>query len=969
MPGTPMMTRTRLILITTFFFGLAIPAGAQVEKPAPPNMVLFLVDDLGWSDLGCYGSDFHETPHIDRLASEGARFTDAYATCHVCSPSRASLLTGQYPARLKLTDWLPGRKDFSFQSLRNAPIHPALPLEETTLAEVLREHGYRTGHFGKWHLGEAEAGPLRQGFDVQVPRDWFKGWPRAGYCHPFQLKGISSEPGDYLTDRLTDEAIDFIQQNQDGPFFLYLSHFAVHDPIQGRPDLVSKYEERRAALPAAKEPFVLEGNPDAEAGASSSFTREQLAGLIDRKAYAAHRVLPNRLIKVKQRQDNPHFAAMVESVDESLGRIVAELGALDLEEHTIILFTSDNGGMAAANFGRPDRVVDPAKLDEAYATSNLPLRGAKGWLYEGGIRVPLIIKSPGRVTPGTVIDEPVTGADCFPTLLEMAGIPQPPDQPMDGVSLAPLLEGKPALDRDAIYWHFPHYSNHGMQSPGGAIRQGNHKLLEYFENGSVQLFDVQADPGEQTDLAATQPEIAADLLEKLHRWRERIGAVMMESNPAYRAGDPASGKDVPADPELKYPEYACQEDDLVLSRSVYQEKLEGFWLGQCIANWTGLRTEGVKKTAPFLTDKGWGTNQGRKKEKIEFVLVEEGEVWGADDDTDIEYIYQSILNENNVSIATPDQIRDGWLRHIKREENNFLWVSNERALHLMIDGMKPPQTSLPENNEFYDQIDAQLTTEIFGLFAPGRPEVALKMAHLPIRTSAYREAEWISEFYVIMHSLASVVGPEKSSREQVDWLAARARQRLPDSSYPAKIYDFIREEYENNPDKDNWEKTRDQLYRRHTGVTTDGYNYRSWFDAGINFGASLISLFYGEGDFKRTIQIATLCGWDSDNPTATWGGLLGFMLGREGVERAFPETNLSGLYNISRTRINFPDRTPDQPGDDSFELMAQRGIHVIDRVVIEEMGGGVDLEKGTWCIPDANRAVQPALFDSDSDDE
>lgn len=417
---------------------------------------------------------------------------------------------------------------------------------------------------------------------------------------------------------------------------------------------------------------------------------------------------------------------------------------------------------------------------------------------------------------------------------------------------------------------------------------------------------------------------------------------------------------VPPDKELTYPNYTPRKGDVALSRTEYWEKLQGFWLGACVANWTGLRTEGVKKTAPFFTDKGWGTNQGQKNQKIEFVLVEEGDAWGADDDTDIEYIYQSILDENGVSVATPDQIRNGWLDHIKKEENNFLWVSNEKALHLMIDGMKPPQTSLPENNEHYDQIDAQLTTEIFGLFAPGRPDIGLQMAHLPIRTTAYREAEWISEFYVIMHSLASTVDSEKSTKEQVMWLAEQARKRLPNQSFPAKMYDFIRKEYENNPDKDNWEETRDELNRRHTGVTTDGYNYRSWFDAGINFGASLISLFYGEGDFKRTVQIGSLCGWDSDNPTATWGGLLGFMLGREGVEQTFPDKNLSRLYNISRTRINFPDRTPAQPGDDSFELMARRGIHVIDRVVIEEMGGGVDLDRGLWYIPATGKDIVTA---------
>lgn len=960
----------------------------------PPNVVFFLVDDLGWSDLACHGSRFHDTPNIDRLAREGARFTDAYATSHVCSPSRASLMTGKYPARLKLTDWLPGRKDFPFQQLKNAHIRQALPLQETTLAEALKQHGYRTGHFGKWHLGEAPAGPLRQGFDIQVPQDWFKGWPKAGYHYPFELEALSGKKGDYLTDRLTDEALQFIDQNRDGPFFLYLSHFAVHDPIQGRPDLVGKYESRRAKLPPAEKPFALEGNPDAKP--SSSFTRERLDEMIGDKACAGYRVLPNRLVKVKQRQDNPHFAAMVESVDQSLGRVVARLKALGLEQNTIILFTSDNGGMAAANFGRPDRVVAPDELDAAYSTSNLPLRGAKGWLYEGGIRVPLIIKWPGQIRAGLVIDEPVTGTDYYPTLLDMVGMPKLPDQHVDGTSLKPLFHGASALDRDALYWHFPHYSNHGMQSPGGAIRRGRYKLLEYFENGTVQLFDLEADPGERNDLAEIHPEIAGELLEMLRQWRKVVGAEMMEPNPdfdepaAHADGGKLNGigggrtathhknmessmhlktaliigaataatttgtlaQNIPPDKDLEYPRYSEKPGDRIISRSEYHKKLQGFWLGQCIANWTGLRTEGVKKTAPFFTDNAWGTNQGSKNQKIEFVLVEEGAVWGADDDTDIEYIYQDALDASNTSMLTPQNIRDAWLKHIKREENNFLWVSNEKALHLMMDGMLPPATSLPENNPYFDQIDAQLTTEIFGLLAPARPDVALKMAHLPIRTTAYREAEWIAEFYVVMHALAARVDPELPRKDQVLWLAAQARQRLPDESFPAKMYDFIKREYEANPDKNNWEQTRDKLHRRHTGVTTDGYNYRSWFDAGINFGASLVSLFYGEGDFKRTVQIGTLCGYDSDNPTATWGGLLGFMMGPDAIEDAFGGKKLSRLYHIGRTRIHFPDRTPDRDGDDAFDLMALRGVHVIDRVVIEEMGGGVDLDRDLWCIPD-----------------
>ena len=425
------------------------------------------------------------------------------------------------------------------------------------------------------------------------------------------------------------------------------------------------------------------------------------------------------------------------------------------------------------------------------------------------------------------------------------------------------------------------------------------------------------------------------------------------------------GQNISRDTELDYPSYAPADSDVVISRSDYHEKLEGFWLAECIANWTGLRTEGVKKTAPFYTDEAWGTKQGRRRngapQMIEFVLVEEGDVWGADDDTDIEYIYQSILDTNNTSVVTGKMIRDGWLKHIKHEEQNYLWVSNEKALHLMIDGLAPPLTSLPEHNPHFDQIDAQLTTEIFGLFAPARPDVALKMSHLPIRTTAYRDAEWIAEFYVVMHSLAPSVDATLSTHEQVMWLADQARKRIPHESFAAKMYDFVKTEFEKNEDNDNWEATRDYLNWRHTGQTIDGYNYRSWFDAGINYGASLVSLFYGQGDLKRTIRIGSLCGWDSDNPTATWGGLIGFLIGKEGVEEAFPDKKLSTLYRIGRTRVNFPDRTPSQDGDDSFELMSSRGIHVIDRVVIEEMGGGVDLEKDVWYIP-SNPTVPRANY-------
>ena len=498
----------------------ALPADQPVSRDdRPPNIVFFLVDDLGWRDVGCYGSSFYETPHLDRLAQDGVRFTDAYAACHVCSPTRASILTGKYPARLGLTDWIPGRRDFDFQELWNVENLQQLPLAEVTLAEALQDHGYATGHFGKWHLGEDPAGPRQQGFEVQVPR-WNKGWPRTGYHAPMKLDGLADRPGDYLTDRLTDEALKFIEQNREQPFFLYLSHFAVHDPIQGRPDLVNKYRAKLPELaPASGPAFLLEGNP----ADPRPLSRDRLGDLIQQPDFAPYQVLPRRTVKIKQRQDNVEFAGMVAAMDESLGRVVAKLEALGLTEQTMIVFFSDNGGMAAANFGRPDRVVPAEQLDRAYSTANLPLRGAKGWLYEGGIRVPMIVKWPGQAKAGTVCDEPVISTDFYPSLLEMAGLPEMPEQAVDGKSFVASLKGD-AVDRGPIYWHIPHYSNHGMQSPGGAIRVGSYKLLEYFENDTVQLFDLSSDLGEQHDLAAAQPAKVAELRSRLHAWRSRLGA-------------------------------------------------------------------------------------------------------------------------------------------------------------------------------------------------------------------------------------------------------------------------------------------------------------------------------------------------------------------------------------------------------------------------------------------------------------
>ncbi|NER15021.1 ADP-ribosylglycohydrolase family protein [Leptobacterium flavescens] len=438
--------------------------------------------------------------------------------------------------------------------------------------------------------------------------------------------------------------------------------------------------------------------------------------------------------------------------------------------------------------------------------------------------------------------------------------------------------------------------------------------------------------------------------------------------------DPLSSGNALFDPHLKYNEYTPKTSDRQISRSEYLDKLEGFWLGQCIANWTGLITEmdkigniGEIKTGDFYTREDWGKadkpsiwGEGQPSKispVIDFVFKDENELWGADDDTDIEYMYQHLLYTYRTSILTPQQIRDGWLKHIKTEEENYLWVSNQAAFDLMRKGTLPPGTADPEKNPNTEMIDAQLTTEIFGFFAPTRPDIALKMAYLPIRTSARENAAWISEFYVIMYSLAPDINKDEKLKDQILSLADIARKRLPDHSYAAAMYDFVKEAYNAGLP---WETLRDEIYKRYQVEQADGYDISSrklycngCFAAGINFAASLVSLFYGEGDIKETIRIGTLAGWDSDNPTATWGGLLGFIHGKKGVEKAF-DRKFSEKFNIHRTRQNFPK------GVDSFPEMAKKGVYVIDRVIQEQMKGGIDLKKDIWYIPNKELIVIPA---------
>jgi hypothetical protein len=429
------------------------------------------------------------------------------------------------------------------------------------------------------------------------------------------------------------------------------------------------------------------------------------------------------------------------------------------------------------------------------------------------------------------------------------------------------------------------------------------------------------------------------------------------------------------DPNLDYSNYQPTGSERTISRSQYRNQLEGFWLGQCIANWTGLVTEFDKSKAPFYTSNDWDTpdqpnawgNYVPHTRTIGFYFVNKGQPWGADDDTDMEYLYQHLLETHRVSLLTPEQISAGWLKHIYSNEDapfykmfpestpereNFLWVSNEKAYYLMKEGLLPPATSEPEHNPNGHSIDAQLTTEIFGLFAPARPDVALAMAELPVRVTAKGDAEWAAKFYVLMHSFAAASDPSATMEARTLWMAAAARTYLPKDSYVAKMYDFVKASYDANPDKSDWEKTRDEIYERYQLSRHDGYVYREGFDAGINFAASLVSLFYGQGDIAKTIKIATLAGWDSDNPAATWGGLLGFMMGKDGVEKAFGQHNLSDTYWIHRTRRNFPDLTPVDEGEDTFSAMAERGVYIVDRAVMEQMGGGVNLAQDVWYIPE-----------------
>ena len=403
-------------------------------------------------------------------------------------------------------------------------------------------------------------------------------------------------------------------------------------------------------------------------------------------------------------------------------------------------------------------------------------------------------------------------------------------------------------------------------------------------------------------------------------------------------------------------------DFFEIDKEEYSNKLEGFWLGQSIANWTGLITEmdkigniGEIKTGNFYTRENWSKKDepniwspNNKYETIDFVLRNKNEIWGSDDDTDIEYMYQELLFQSNETVLSPKDIRDGWLKHMKIEEENFLWVSNQKAFDLMNQGFLPPETSNPKFNEHFDMIDAQLTTEIFGLLSPTNYKYALKMSNLPVRTTSRGDAALISEFYIIIHSLASTINQSNPIDKELIKISDLASDVLDKNSYSFKMYDYVKKKFESGI---KWEQTRDSIYNRYQVNQMDGYDITSrelycngCFASGINFASSLVSYFYGKGDFKETIKIASLSGWDSDNPASTWGGLLGFIHGKTKIENIFNKP-LSNKYNIHRTRQNFENN-----GLDNFKNMSKKGLSIIDNVVLKT-GGFIDLDQNSWYIP------------------
>ncbi|WP_395752183.1 sulfatase [Prosthecobacter sp.] len=451
-----------------------VPVVPQLPAGAPPNIIVMLIDDMGWTDLGCYGSKYYETPHIDKLAQDGMRFTQAYSACTVCSPTRAAMMTGKSPARLHITDWIAGHvPDNGRLLIPNWTMH--LPLEEETLAERLKTRGYATASIGKWHLGEEEFYPTKQGFDVNIGGMHIGSPP--SYFSPYKIATLPDGPKDeFLSDRLADEAVKFIEKNKTKPFYVYLPHYGVHTPIMGKPEVIAKYQAK--------------------------------------KAVGGH--------------SNPVYAALVESIDDSVGKLRAKLEELKLAENTIFIFTSDNGGLSGQ--------VRPEGWSRG-PTDNSPARLGKGSAYEGGVHIPLIVSWPGMVKPGTTCDVPVITYDHVPTLLAATQTQPKKDQVFDGESLLPLLGQTDTLAREAIYWHYPHY-HPGSARPYSAIREGDYKLILFHEDNHMELYNLKLDAGEEDNRAPFDVVRALQLRDKLMAWLKDTGAQIPERNPKYDPDKP-----------------------------------------------------------------------------------------------------------------------------------------------------------------------------------------------------------------------------------------------------------------------------------------------------------------------------------------------------------------------------------------------------------------------------------------------
>lgn len=484
------MKRYLSILLLT-----AIPLAAAAKQSVGqaqgrPNFVFFLVDDLGWTDVGFNGSTFHQTPHIDALAKSGVQFTDGYAAASICSPTRASIMTGRHPVRVNITDWIPGTsKTGKFKHVED---RDNLALDETTIAEVLKSNGYQTFFAGKWHLGDEGHFPEDQGFDINIGGH-HRGSPPGGYYSPWNNPRLEAKDnGEYLTERLTDETTAFIeaQSKKKKPFLAYLSYYNVHTPIQAYKKRIAEYEEKAKAF----------------AGDTPTITQRDGVS--------------------RARQDNAALASMVAAVDDSVGKVLQQLKRLGIDDNTVVIFFSDNGGLCTRPTGGNGKKSKNARVGPG---CNLPLRSGKGWLYEGGIREATIVRAPGVSKAGGICSSPVVSMDFFPTMLELAGIKLQPKLHRDGVSIVNLLKSPNQKQNRSLYWHYPHYHGSGW-SPGGAIRKGDWKLIEFWEHGDAQLYNLAEDIGEQNDLSAEQPKVKAELTAALAKWRKKIGAVMPELN-------------------------------------------------------------------------------------------------------------------------------------------------------------------------------------------------------------------------------------------------------------------------------------------------------------------------------------------------------------------------------------------------------------------------------------------------------